>query len=795
MRHVWPAVVVAIALVAVAALGAPGAALAADWTGAPFPEGEIAQAVVQDSAGNIWATTLMEDGSYGHVEALWSNANEWVDVCAGLNWADFQWSNGLTSVGDKVFLTTTQGGCYARTAEDGAWHAIDSALRFTTLTAWDGQLWTGTDLLGMGRLDPETEQSEYVNEGLLVVMDNPGAARAYRSPSGNSDYLYVGNTVSPDLAATADFEGVTVYRLKRGEISWEDTGLTMLPAEGDLDLGGSEEGLTDWGVWHVVAMDGYVFCQVMIPVSGYGVDCYLYDEGSGRWSELTMPASDTGWYFLASGEPCFVKDGKFYFPTGFTSDGVVCDVLDPRSQTWRQDIKVEGTPWEPLVYTAQMIGDRLVVSSEKTEGSEGARPDEPSFVEAVPLPTELSTDPGVIGTNFGLTLLLALVFGFTATLFNDTLESNYERITKAFSPLARGTKSLGEKAAPPARRLGNWARAYAFRSEIVRRISARAPHVGRRWIRPLAVVLVAALIYAFLDPTFGFSGHGANIFFSLALSIAVVTFAYDGIQAIVSSRGYRIPAAVTLFPAAIGIAVFCVILSRATHFVPGYVYGFVGSLAFVGGLEPDKRKEGRMILIGALCLIAASMAAWFIAIPAAKAAVNGAWWAPGLESLCSAIFVAGLEGLFFGLLPLSVMDGGVLFRWSKVLWGILFGVVVFLFWHVLLNKNSKYGAAFGQSNTKVVLIFLACWTVATVAFYLAFHGPRRRRRVTWEPDQQAPGAWGPAPGVWNPTTGAWEPQPGAWSPPAPPTAPYQPPTPPYQPPETPYQPPGWQPPQ
>ena len=339
-RRLTMAAATVIAVAAALVLGAAGHARAADWTDIPFPEGQIAQAVVQDSAGNTWASTIAEDGSYGHVMVLWEGASEWQDACQGLDWSLYQWGSGLISVGDKVFLTTSEGRCLARAATDAAWHAIDAAPQFDRFTEWDGYLWSGSDYLGVSRLDPETEQSEYALDGLLVVMDNPDAARAYQKPSANDDYLYVGCTVSPEVAEAQDFEGVTVYRLGRGGTTWENTGLDVVPEEGDLNVRGTGD-YTDWGAWNVVATDGYVVCQVMIPASGFNVRCFLYDERAGTWTSLAMPESETGWFYLASGEPCFVRDGEFYFPTGFVADGVVCDVLDPVAQSWREDVKVD----------------------------------------------------------------------------------------------------------------------------------------------------------------------------------------------------------------------------------------------------------------------------------------------------------------------------------------------------------------------------------------------------------------------------------------------------------------------
>ena len=98
--------------------------------------------------------------------------------------------------------------------------------------------------------------------------------------------------------------------------------------------------------------------------------------------------------------------------------------------------------------------------------------------------------------------------------------------------------------------------------------------------------------------------------------------------------------------------------------------------------------------------------------------------------------------LLFGLVPLSFMEGGSLFRWSKVLWSAMFGVALFLFWHVLLNKNSKYGAAFENTNTQVVLALLGFWTVVTVGTFLLFRRSRPRAPAAQGPFQQPPPGWG-----------------------------------------------------
>jgi len=345
--------------------------------------------------------------------------------------------------------------------------------------------------------------------------------------------------------------------------------------------------------------------------------------------------------------------------------------------------------------------DAVMVVEPPTPGGEPKR--SARFVSSVPLPTEISRDPGVIGTNVVLALLFAAIFGLTSSLFNNTIQAHNAEIARALGPLTR------------------WAKGGA---DTIGRLGSRPWSRRLRRLAPVALVVVAGLIYALLDPGFGFSIYGLTIFISLALSVAIVTYAYGGVQAITSSRRYGVPAAVKLFPIAIGIALVCVLLSRLTGFLPGYLYGFVGGLAFLGAREPDARKKARLVLVASGCLLAVSLVAWFLAVPVTNAVESGSSWLKVLQGICVSTFVAGLEGLFFGLIPLSVTDGGTLFRRSKLLWAGAFAVATFLFWHVLLNKDSKYGAAFTESSAKVVVAMLIFWTLVTVGVYWYFRKPR-----------------------------------------------------------------------
>ena len=355
-------------------------------------------------------------------------------------------------------------------------------------------------------------------------------------------------------------------------------------------------------------------------------------------------------------------------------------------------------PRADLVRLAGILEGRLA----RAQGLGGAS----EFVASVPLPTQVSRDPAVIGTNVVLALILALGFGLTSTLFNSTLKENNATLRRWVDPALRPFSAA-------ARRLKLGVAAEA------------APHSrARRLIEPLSIVAVAALIYSFLDPGFSISTQGLQLFLSLLVSVAVVTYLYEGVQARMCRTRFQTPAALKLYPAALLVAVGCVVASRVAGFSPGYLYGFVGAMAFLTAAKPSVACRGRMVLIASVSLLALSVGVWFLAVPLSAAAEGGGWLLQLLQGTAVAIFVAGLESVFFGLIPLNFMDGETLLRWRKVIWLVLFATVGFMFWHVLLNKDSQYGAAFAGQSTRVMLTLLAVFTGLTLVTYFYFRSRR-----------------------------------------------------------------------
>lgn len=395
-------------------------------------------------------------------------------------------------------------------------------------------------------------------------------------------------------------------------------------------------------------------------------------------------------------------------------------VFNPRTGKWEANISKDAIAWTAAIPADVMfVGDTILVP--RYERDYYDIPDKgPGFVASVPLPTQVSRDPEVIGTNAAMALFFAVLFGSVSTVFNSTLKENHACVSGWCAPITRVARRARDALFGQHSGEGTSGGLTAIANKIP---------LKKVW-QPLAIIVLSALIYGFLDPAFGFTLNGLGLLVSLAIAIGVTTFAYEGLQALLSRKRFGVPASMRLFPAAIAIAIACVVVSRVMAFHPGYVFGIVGGLAFATTVEPDQKSYGRMVLMSAGVLLVVSLAAWFAAVPVAAAVERtGGFLLTTVQAALISIFVMGLEALLFGLLPIGFMDGEKVMRWSKTAWVAAFGAVAFAFWHVLLNPSSKYLDSFRQKNVRMMFILLAAYGLVTLVMYLYFRSRIRKETV------------------------------------------------------------------
>ena len=330
------------------------------------------------------------------------------------------------------------------------------------------------------------------------------------------------------------------------------------------------------------------------------------------------------------------------------------------------------------------------------------------FANTVPLAGELSSNPKVIGTNLLFALILVLMFYIAATLFNSALRENYETIHGwLVRPLKRFAKPNVDS------------------EHHVQK------SMGRFLLEGFGAVAVTALLYCFLDPYFTQGLSGVALFIALAIALAVVTFFYEGVQILFSKYRFGVPAAFKIHPIALVLAVVFVLISRAVHFHPGLILGFVGAcVPLLASRHLNKRQHGVSILCSAVLLAVVCILAFFLRTPVSEAMAGheSFGWAL-LDMILAAVFIIGLEGLLFALIPLMFVDGERLAKWNKWVWLTVFTVVVFLFYYIIINKDGEIVDAMGDIKVQMMFVITGVFFVLSVAVWLFFRLRHKRSAV------------------------------------------------------------------
>jgi hypothetical protein len=249
------------------------------------------------------------------------------------------------------------------------------------------------------------------------------------------------------------------------------------------------------------------------------------------------------------------------------------------------------------------------------------------------------------------------------------------------------------------------------------------------WRTPLGIlgfVLLTALLYAFLDPTFGFSLESLATLAGLSLGLFVVLLAY-GVPLLVLARVDRLGISVRALPVTLLIGVLCVLVSRLADFQPGYLYGLVVGFYFAHGVE--RRLEGRAEAVAAGASLAVAFVAWVaLALLRSSATQPGDLSTAMIEAATVTTVVAGLENAVFAMLPLRFMPGAAVYAWDRRVWLVLIGLGLFGFVHVLLNPSAGAGYLADTTRTSffTLILLLLAFGLASVLFWAWFRFRPRR---------------------------------------------------------------------
>jgi hypothetical protein len=291
--------------------------------------------------------------------------------------------------------------------------------------------------------------------------------------------------------------------------------------------------------------------------------------------------------------------------------------------------------------------------------------------------------------NALLAAAFVLLIVFPANIFNQVLGEHYAAIV-AFIRRWRRRLHLGGSppiaAAVPLASANNDAAPSA--------VNENSPTVNTpdrvSWPVFGVILLVGSVFGALLNPAFGL-----NVSSMKGLIATFLAFGFGTALSWVTGRRFRqwhkYPTETYLRALPLGLAVeaLSVFVSRVTHFEPGYLYGVVVGLAFVGSME--ERHNAHFAALSSLATLSVGLIAWLLWIPVNHFAVESGTSAVVvvLDDVLGSVFVGSLVGTVFGLLPLRGLPGGTLKNWRRDVWAGVFFVAVFLLVEVELRPASS----------------------------------------------------------------------------------------------------------
>jgi hypothetical protein len=231
--------------------------------------------------------------------------------------------------------------------------------------------------------------------------------------------------------------------------------------------------------------------------------------------------------------------------------------------------------------------------------------------------------------------------------------------------------------------------------------------------------VVTGAIYSVLEPGFGLNRDTVLLFASVVVGVGAVTYVCSGLEALTTRRTTGTAASVRAYPAVIAVAVVSVALSRLVDFQPGVMYGFVASCAVLEPVAIGVHERGRIAFVPVVAGLVLTVGAWLAVWPL-RATGDGSWLPSLAESIAVIVFVGGIEGLFFNMIPLDVTDGGKIYAWNRWVWAALAGIAAFLVWHVLLGSERDGFSGLRQTRSVAVIITFGAYTVLTVALWSYF---------------------------------------------------------------------------
>lgn len=340
-----------------------------------------------------------------------------------------------------------------------------------------------------------------------------------------------------------------------------------------------------------------------------------------------------------------------------------------------------------------------------------------SITTSIPTPREALLPLSSLAVNGGIAAAIALLLTFPSQLFNQTLQENYADLALWWRRKFRWLRIRPRRdAAAESRETSN--------PLVEGRFTRDFSYLEKRWVFVL-VFVGGVLANAFNDGNFGLTVSSLVTLIAVALALAIGVTMPAVIGAIYHTRRHgSSPRKLMALPAGLALAVAMVLFSRLINFEPGYLYGFVCGVLFTRDLATNEK--GHLAALSVCTTLVMSALAWWAWIPVNAAALRpGAFVGVVLaDDVLGALFVSGLVGSFFGMLPIRGLPGWTVKRWNDWAWGVAFAISILGLFQILLRPGI---AGHGHRPLVTSVVLFALFGAGSVLFH--DHFERKQRRI------------------------------------------------------------------
>lgn len=379
-------------------------------------------------------------------------------------------------------------------------------------------------------------------------------------------------------------------------------------------------------------------------------------RSDGRLTDTMAEFIDGSWQFQSS-------DGQWFFvvsPTDLADAGAA--EARPELDA-RMDALMAQIQQNVLAVLAPEADPPPVAGESEVEevAPAGFTGETPSTLSGLQTVGDASFTALSLGGCLAVAVVLVALVGLPGRLVENALTSRYEEWASFVAPFARGARRLrGALDAMP-----------------------RALVLG-------GGLVVASLLAALIEPDLGLNGGSLRLVLSLLAGFALESMLGLALIAVwLARRGTA--SRLALRPGSLVIVLVTALLSRASGFEPGFVFGLV--LALVLLRDRSDAVESRASILEGGWLLVLGAVGW-VAYSGATAA---GWAQTGMVGLfavetLAAITVGCLSALPLAMLPLPGLPGGALWRGGKLRWAAAEGIGVAAFVFVVLPIPQSWDA-------------------------------------------------------------------------------------------------------